>query len=219
MTKKTLCLFDLDGVLLDSETNLSWLETAIKKTLNHFKIKNYDEYVSHLHFNNIKQFNDCCLNLGIDPEIFWPVRNTNYIDEKMKAMMQGTIKPFDDVDDIYQLQHQYQIGIISNSPQEIVDGFVSLFDYTDLFSVNIGRGNTLWDIEHLKPDPYLYDKVRIRTEAEAFIYIGDRESDREFAQKTDMIYYHLQRFSNDSDGYRTLTEIILDLKDNKKKKD
>ena len=217
MTNKPLCLFDLDGVLLDSETNFSWLENAIKKTLEHFKIRNNDGKISQLHFNNITQFNDFCLNLGIAPEVLWPVRNTFYINEKMKAMREGTITPFDDVNDIYQLQNQYKIGIISNSPQEIVDGFVTIFNYTDLFTYNFGRGNTLWDIEHLKPDPYLYNKVKIYTLAIEIIYVGDRESDRKFAQKTGMIYYHLQRFDNNSNGYRTITEIVSDLKNNKKK--
>jgi len=208
MVEKSLCLFDLDGVLLDSETNLSWLETSIKKTLNRFNITLTDTNLMNLHFKDIKQFKNCCLNLGIDPEVLWPVRNNYYILEKMKAMKDGIIKPFSDVKEIYQLKHHYQLGIISNSPQIVVDGFVSIFDFSDLFSINIGRGNTYWDIEHLKPDPYLYDQVKIYTSVDLIIYIGDRESDREFAQRTDMRYYHLDRFKHQSNGYKTLSEII-----------
>lgn len=216
MTKEKLCLFDLDGVLLDSETDISWLESAIKKTLEHFKVQDIDENLECFHFKNINRFNECCRNLGIDPEVLWPVRNTFYINEKMKAMRQGVIKPFEDVNDIYQLQHHFQLGIISNSPQEIVDGFVTIFNYTDLFTVNIGRGNTLWDIAHLKPDPYLYDRVKIHTKVNEIIYVGDRETDREFAQRTEMMYYHLQRINSKSGEYKSLTDIVSNLKSNGK---
>jgi phosphoglycolate phosphatase len=212
MIRNTLCLFDLDGVLLDSETNISWLETSIKKTLNHFKIPITNINLKKFYIKNIQQFKQSCLNLGIDPDVFWPIRNNYYIDEKIKAMQQGLIKPFSDIKEIYHIKNQFQLGIISNSPQIIVDSFVDIFNFSDLFSINIGRGDTIWDIEHLKPDPYLYELVKTHTNADKIIYVGDRESDREFAIKTDMSYFHLDRFNNPSNGFNNLAEIIQTLK-------
>jgi FMN phosphatase YigB (HAD superfamily) len=109
----------------------------------------------------------------------------------------------------------YTIGIISNSPQIIVDSFVSMFGFSDLFSLNIGRGNTFWDIEHIKPDPYLFSLLENIISVENITYIGDMESDRIFAERNNMNYFHLDRDNNHKHGYGSLSEIVKALENGK----
>ena len=208
MSNTPLLLFDLDGVLLDSESDVSWLERSIQKTLAHFHIPFTDENMSHLHFENVEKFREISKNLGIDQEVLWPIRNKYYTDEKLYAMKQRIIKPFQDVPLIYQLKDNFIFGIISNSPQIIVDFFVSEFCYSDLFSINIGRGNTIWDIEHLKPDLFLFTKIKRQIDTIEFLYVCDRESDREFAKRANMKYYHLNREFKESGSFSNFSELV-----------
>jgi len=208
MSNTPLLLFDLDGVLLDSESDVSWLEISIQKTLSHFHIPFTDENMSHLHFENVEKFREISKNLGIDQEVLWPIRNKYYIDEKLYAMKQRIIQPFQDVQSIYQLKDNFIFGIISNSPQIIVDFFVSEFGFSDLFSINIGRGNTIWDIEHLKPDLFLFTKIKKQNDTIEFLYVGDRESDREFAKMANMKYYHLNREFKEPGSFSNFSELV-----------
>jgi phosphoglycolate phosphatase len=123
-------------------------------------------------------------------------------------MKQRVVAPFNDVKVLYEIKDFFIMGIISNSPQEVVNFFVSEFDFSDLFKINIGRGNSIWDIEHLKPDPYLFSKLKQRKENNQVYYIGDRESDREFAKRTGMIYYNLIRGVNHSNSFQNLRELV-----------
>jgi len=208
MSIASIILFDLDGVLLDSESDVSWLERSIKKTLTHFQVPLTEENMSHLHFENIKKFREISKNLKIDPEVLWPIRNKFYTDDKLHAMKQKIIKPFSDVQELYKLKKKFKLGIISNSPQSIVDFFVSEFAYSNLFSFNIGRGNAIWDIEHLKPDVFLFKKIEKQIHKMKVSYVGDRESDREFAKKSNMTYYHVNRIVKSSDSFSDLSELV-----------
>ena len=206
MLNTSLLLFDLDGVLLDSESDVSWLERSIKKTLTHFHIPLTDENMSHLHFENVEKFREISKNLGIDQEVLWQIRNKYYTDEKLYAMKQRIIQPFQDVPLLYQLKDNFIFGIISNSPQIIVDFFVLEFGFSDLFSINIGRGNTIWDIEHLKPDLFLFTKIKKQIDTIEFLYVGDRESDRVFAKRANMKYCHLNREVKESDSFSNFSD-------------
>ena len=208
MTIKPVLFCDLDGVLLDSESNLIWLIRSIKKTLSHFHIPLTDEHLANLHFQNIGAFKEVSKQLCIDPNVLWPIRNQYYTKEKLTAMKQRIINPFSDINVLYQLKNDFRLGIISNSPQSVVDFFVSEYGFTDLFSINIGRGSTMWDIEHLKPDIYLFTKAKSLIDTDQLFYIGDRETDRIFAQKAGMRYYHLNREKQQENSYSSLKEIV-----------
>jgi phosphoglycolate phosphatase len=193
MKRKCIITFDLDGVLLDSETNISWMQASIQKTLAYFHIPQTEENMQFLHFDNVKQFKKISRILGLNPSEFWPIRNNIYTIEKANAIKEHSIGPFKDVFHLFELRKRFDLGIISNSPQSIVDLFIQEFHFQELFTYPIGRGDTLWDIEHMKPHRFLFDQLKQKVSAEKWIYIGDRESDRVFAEKTGMGYIHLQR--------------------------
>ncbi|MDG6218978.1 MAG: HAD hydrolase-like protein [Candidatus Thermoplasmatota archaeon] len=201
-------VFDLDGVLLDSESDLSWLTRAAERTLHHFNIKDPLKYIECLYSKNVVRFEEMSKRIGIDPMVLWPIRNRLYTEEKIKGMRNQTIKPFSDITTLYRLNGDYEFSIISNSPQSVVDFFIDHFGYADLFSFGIGRGDTIQDILHMKPHPFLFDRFKEKTSAKRFVYIGDQESDRVFAKNTGMKFYLIDRIRKQHDGFLSLDDLV-----------
>ena len=201
-------VFDLDGVLLDSESDLTWLYESLKKTLEHHGIESSEENLTKIHSKNVHRFNKMCMELDIGAEELWETRSRNYLKEKIKAMKNGMIKPFSDVDCLYELKGKYGMSIVSNSPQEIVDLFIEEFNYTDLFDCGIGRGTELADLKQLKPNSYLLERLKEEIQEGKLIYIGDCENDRKFAENTGMKFIFLSRVENKKEGFDTLDKIV-----------
>ncbi len=77
--------FDLDDVLLDTESNLDWLYRAFRKTLAEYGINSLQENLQKIHSKNLHRFDRVSKELGIQSEELWETRNRNYIEEKIKA--------------------------------------------------------------------------------------------------------------------------------------
>ncbi len=204
-------LFDLDGVLLDSESDLSWLKRALSKTLKEFDIKDTEENRCKLYPKKVKNFKEKCKDFNVNPENLWRARNENYIKENINAMEDGVIKPFPEVKSLYNL-NKHELGIISNSPQRVLDKFIEQFDYNDLFKAWVGRGSNLEDLKYIKPNTYLFEMIKQEIGKGEFIYIGDTENDRRFAKNIGIEFLHLTRSNS---GYKSLNEIIDYLEENK----
>lgn len=201
-------VFDLDGVLLDSESDLTWLDIALEKTLEHLGIGASEENLMKIHSKNVHRFNEMSIKLGVEAENLWETRNREYIEEKIRAMKNGMIKPFSDVDCLYELKGRYGLSIISNSPQEIVDLFIEEYNFEDLFDCGIGRGASLADLKKIKPNSHLLERLKERIQEEKLIYIGDSENDRKFAKNTGMRFMFLSRKETKRDEFDTLDKIV-----------
>lgn len=209
MKSKLRVMFDLDGVLLESEEDLTWLERALSKTLRVFGIEDTEENLKKLYPGKLRNFREEVKDLSVGPKELWRKRNANYIEEKVRAMKKGEIKPYPDVSALYQLKDPFLLGIITNSPQEVVDAFVEEFQYEDLFVAWIGRGSRLPDLQKIKPNPYLFKRIREEVGNGQFVYVGDREVDQEFAENTGMEFLPLTRNRN---SFKNLEEIVKYLK-------
>jgi phosphoglycolate phosphatase len=207
MNESCAAIFDLDGVLLDSESDLSWLQTASEKTLAHFNI-DIEEYADLLYSKHVPNFLEVSKRMGINPIELWPVRNRIYTEEKLKAMKERIITPFSDMASLYDLQPFFELGIVSNSPQSVVDYFIQGYGYEDLFQFGIGRGDGLEDIQRMKPHPFLFSKIKTRINAACIFYIGDTDTDRLFAERTGMSYLPLDRTIGTPMSYSTLDQIV-----------
>jgi phosphoglycolate phosphatase len=191
-------IFDLDGVLLDSETDLSWLTDALERTLGEFDVPATDEAITALGPTRVRDFESVAEAFGVDTETLWEVRNRNYLAAKVRAIEEGSLRPFPDVERLRDLRPRHDLHVISNSPQEVVETFVVRYDLDDLFEVRVGRGSALDDLSRLKPDEYLFERFAAEVEAvegdgEAYLYVGDSESDWEFARNVGIPYVHVIR--------------------------
>jgi phosphoglycolate phosphatase len=197
--------FDLDGVLLDSETDRGWLDRALAAALEELGLDPSDGVLAELYPPSVDRIEAVAGELGVPAERLWRVRNAHYVRGKLAAIESGALEPFADVDALYELAADHQLHVISNSPGRVVEAFVDTYGYDDLFEVCIGRGEELEDLERLKPDPYLYHRLLDRLEGTApDVYVGDTETDRAFARATEMRFVHLTR---DERGVRTLRSL------------
>lgn len=187
-------VFDLDGVLLDSESDLSWLHRALSQTLRSIGLPDTEENRSRLYPTDLAEFEGIAEQVGIEPEELWRERDQHYTRTKLAAMERGELAPFSDIESLSSLGSDHELHVISNSPQAVVDSFVTIADLEQAIEITIGRGTTLDALDRLKPDPHPYERLveKIGREGQ-FVYVGDTETDRQFAANTGMYFIHLTR--------------------------
>lgn len=202
-------IFDLDGVLLDSESDMTWMKQALADTLQSFNIQPTDENINKLDRKNLTQFPDIATYFNLNVEELWKVRNFFYTKRKIEAINTKKIRPFPDVNAICSLHSKAELAILSNSPQEVVEAFLDRFDLEEIFSAGVGRSSKYEDIFRLKPHPLLWSRLRPLLSGDILFYVGDRISDKIFAKKMKMNFFGLNRYHTEfDDGYSSLHEII-----------
>ena len=185
--------FDMDGVLLDSTTDRSWLDRALDRTLRAFDLEPTPERRRRLSHRNLRNFEAVATELGVPAESLWKRRHEEYVTAKTAAIEEGTIGPFADIDELRQLAETVPISIVSNSPQAVVDTFVETTALDPVVEQAIGRGDTLAAIEEMKPARAFYDRLDAQVGADRYVYVGDGQTDALFAQRTGMEFVHLDR--------------------------
>lgn len=201
--------FDLDGVLLDSESDLGWLERALEAAVRELDVEPTAGLRSRLYPPTVDRVRELADEVGVTPERLWAVRNAHYVRVKVAAIESGELAPFDDVDVLESLAADHRLHILSNSPQAVVEAFVATNGYGSLFDVRLGRGEALEDLHRLKPHPHLYDRLRERVSLDGTTtYVGDTETDRRFAERTGMHYVHLPRDGTGLGGLGALPALL-----------
>ncbi|MFB6124437.1 MAG: HAD family hydrolase [Halanaeroarchaeum sp.] len=186
-------VFDLDGVLLDSESDLSWLDRGLDGALSECGVAATAENRARLFPPTRERLTDLAAEVGVSVETCWEIRNRHYTEAKLAAIRSGAIGPYPNVDVIAEMAGRYPLAIVSNSPQAVVDAFVEQAGLAEHFEYTVGRGTTLADVERLKPHPHLYERLHAHTAADDYVYVGDEDSDGEFASATGMAFVHLDR--------------------------
>ncbi|APE95289.1 HAD family hydrolase [Halodesulfurarchaeum formicicum] len=201
-------VFDMDGVLLDSQAELGWLDRALDETLQAFDIEPTPERRELLYPPNLRNFEQAAKDLGVPPAELWPVRHRHYVQEKERALKTGQIVPFPDIQQVHTLAQEHPVSIISNSPESIVETFVAVADLDAVVAHWIGRGDDLETIERMKPDPAFYEDLVDRAGPDEYVYVGDTSSDALFAQRTGMDFVHLDRSGGQVSSLAGAIELI-----------
>lgn len=202
-------VFDLDGVLLDSENDLRWLDNAINKTLEEIGLAKTPCNMEKLYPGNIRNYLSSLKDSGIDYRPVWEIRNRNYTEEKIKWIRKGRLKPFSDVEELYRLRPYFDLSIISNSPQAVVDAFIETNNYADLFEAGVGRGSTYEALKYIKPHSYLYKILKEKVGGGNFTYVGDTETDREFTKRVGVNFLYLNRDGGAFTGLDVLIDYVM----------
>ncbi|WP_181685734.1 HAD family hydrolase [Halorhabdus salina] len=196
--------FDLDGVLLDSAADLSWLDRGLDDALAELGIAQIEANRQQLYPAAVADLQSVAADFGVDPDRLWEVRTRNYTQAKVEAIRTGEITPYDDLAALDRVTDE-TLFCVSNSPQAVLDAFLETTDLTDQFAVAVGRGQSRAALAQLKPDPAMFDPVADALGDSEYVYVGDRDSDREFAARTGMNYVHLDRRE------RTLNDAVDDI--------
>ncbi len=173
--------FDMDGVIIDSDdfTPEGWIVEAFMKTLRDFGIPATEENAKRLYISNLRRDGDeFCAQFGIpDIETLWAQRERNYLNGKLTAIASGRVAPFPDIDVLESLAREYPLGIVSNSPQEIVDLVVKKFSLDRLFRVWLGRGHRWDELATAKPAPDMLRRMLAVIGVDRGYFIGDQQDD------------------------------------------
>jgi HAD superfamily hydrolase (TIGR01549 family) len=195
--------FDMDGVILDSDTFTegSWIVEAFRKTLRDLNIPETEENARALYVNNLRVNADAfCQRFGIrDPAVLWRRREENYITLKLAALETGEIALFPDVKTLEGLAKTYALGIVSNSPQIVVDRVVSRFLLDRIFGACIGRGSAFEDLPLTKPAPHLLERLKRELKTTQGYYVGDQPEDMEAARAASLRPIWIVRGGNGGD--------------------
>ncbi len=186
--KDKYVIFDLDGVLLDSESDLEWLNRALERALEELGVPSTEGNLKKLYPGGLDEFEDSVSDFPGTPEEVWRVRDEYYVEEKVSMIEKGELKPFDDVFYLEKLKPEYSLGVISNSPAEVVDRFLRKYGLIGLFEVWVGRGSELEDLKKIKPDPYFFGEIKRNMGKGQYWYVGDSESDAEFAENAESTF-------------------------------
>lgn len=186
-------VFDLDGVLLDSESDLRWLHRSLDATLTDYDIEPTDRNRSMLSPRNIHEFERSATELGVPVRELWDTRNEYYVEEKTRAIRSGEIGPYPDLEALFDIVRHHPISIISNSPLKVVEKFVETADLGSIIQYRIGRGNDLEAIERLKPASDFFEELHEQAGADEYVYVGDSADDARFADRTGMEFIALNR--------------------------
>lgn len=186
-------VFDMDGVLLDSTSDLRWLHRALDETLRTFDIEVTQEARELLYPTNLRDFDHAAEELGVASAELWPVRHRAYVREKNAAIRDGSIGPFSDIDELALLAEDATISIVSNSPETVVETFVETAGLQSVIEYAIGRGPDRAAVEDMKPATTFFERLDAMAEETPAVYVGDASSDALFAQRTGMAFLHLDR--------------------------
>ncbi len=207
---KCLLGFDMDGVIVDSDdfTPGGWIVEAFMKTLRDFGIPETEENGRALYIINLLRDGDAfCQRHGIPGlETLWARREENYMAGKLAALEDGRITLFPDVSSLVRLTGTYRLGIVSNSPQPIVDRVVDRFSLDRIFRAWIGRGSSLAALRHAKPAPDLLERMKEALGARAGYYVGDQPEDAQAARAASLTPILLSR-NGASGDIQALTEL------------
>ena len=205
-------IFDLDGVLLDSESEMTWMKKALEDTLNYFNIQVTEDNLTKLDRKNLSKFPEVASFFNINEQDLWRMRNYYYTKRKIEAIQTEQISPFSDVSAVYQLVNSSELAILSNSPQEVVDVFLKKFNLENIFTAGVGRSDKYEDIFKLKPHPLLWKKLKPLLFGNTIFYVGDRATDKIFAEKMNMKFFGLNRYQDIfNPGYSSLHEIVNEI--------
>lgn len=192
-------IFDLDGLLLDSESDYTWLNQALDETLTSLGLPATDSYRSSLYPVNEPEFSNLAREVGLSPEALWDRRDANYCRIKREWIESQKLTPFPFVDILYELRPGHDLHIISNSPQAIVEAFVTSFEYSDLFTHAIGRSSDYTALDALKPAPDFFHDLQAKRSStkDQYVYVGHSETDEKFASNVDIPYVSVNRSQDD----------------------
>ena len=179
MKKYKTILFDLDGTLLDTITDIT---NSINNTLIKYNFdKKYttDDVCRFIGDGAIKLINRVLSRLNVSKDLeeaFFKDYCKTY-----SAHRYDLTKPFDGIINVINelIKKDYRLGIISNKPHNDTLGVVNLY-FKDMFDIVYGKQDGV----PTKPNPEIFNliKDKYNINEEETLYIGDMKVDIEFAK-------------------------------------
>jgi HAD superfamily hydrolase (TIGR01549 family) len=116
-----------------------------------------------------------CDAYGLDPEVFFPLRDSHSSQHQQAEVRAGRKTLYDDFEAVHALDHP--LGIVSSNQQETVDFLLDHFDIDHLFETAYGREPTPESLRRKKPNTHYLERALSDLDADSALYVGDSETD------------------------------------------
>ncbi|ESS07408.1 MAG: haloacid dehalogenase family protein [uncultured archaeon A07HB70] len=204
-------LFDMDGVILTGRGNDPVVhERALADTLADYGLTVPKPRRAALSgYEYTEAFVDACHAVGVAPEPFYTAReihSARRIADRLEAGVRG-VAP--DVDALATLADDYELALVSNNYNRAVETAVDHHGL-DVFAVARGREPGVTGFGRRKPDPYYLRETLDRLDADAGLYVGDRETDLLAADRAGLDGVFLRREHNAEAELETEPAAVID---------
>lgn len=198
-------VFDYDGVLMEP-TPLDVLQDAVRSAFEEAGVDPGDDHVEDLAISvQYDRFLETCDHYGLDPNEFWHARDTAFTDHQTALLEGGGKRLYDDhlaINDI-----TVPRGIVSSNQQATLEHHLVHSGIDHLFHAVHGREPHPDSIRKKKPNPHYIHEALNALDADAALYVGDRDSDVEAAHNAGIDSAYIHRDHNEGPGMEPTHEV------------
>jgi HAD superfamily hydrolase (TIGR01549 family) len=204
-------LFDMDGVILTGrESDPVVHERALDDALTDYGLTvSQPQRTALSGYEYTEAFADACRAAGVAPEPFYTAREVHSarrIAARIEAGVRG-VAPGADV--LATLADEHELALVSNNYHRAVETAVDHHGL-DAFAVCRGREPGVTGFRRRKPNSYYLRETLDRLDADAGLYVGDRETDLLAAERAGLEGVFLRREHNAEAELGTEPAAVID---------
>lgn len=204
-------LFDMDGVILAGRGSDPIVhDRALDDTLTDYGLTVPESQRSALAgYEYTESFIDACRAVGVAPEPFYTAREVHSARRIADRIVAGIRGLTSGVEALAPLADEYELALVSNNYHRVVETVVDHHDL-DMFTAVRGREPGVTGFRRRKPEPYYLRETISRLDADAGLYIGDRETDLEAASRAGLDGVFLRREHNATEALAAEPAAVID---------
>lgn len=169
-------VFDNDGVLVHPTAD-GVLRRAVRRAYEDFGVDPGEDVVAAAVSGDPGRIREACATAGIDPDSFWPERESQAARLQRAEMETGDKPAYDDVAALAGLDRP--LGVVSNNQHETVEAVLTVHGLADLFATAYGREPSLTGLARKKPESHYVERAfaDLGVDPADGLYVGDSEVD------------------------------------------
>lgn len=192
-------LLDMDGVLLRGRaTEPEVYARAADRVIEELSLSPSDTQRELLRQHRCdEEIDSVCESLGVSLETFWRRKEAHASRIEKRRLIEGERSPFEDVEAVFELARNRQVGVVSNNRHETVEFVSEYLGFDEVFEYVRGRDPTVDGFRQLrKPNPHYILEALDHLDRSDGWYVGDRAKDMLAADRAGLHGIFLRRSFN-----------------------
>lgn len=209
-------LFDNDGVLLDvTPVGKERYLRAISRAFEAFgATPDREDLRCFVGGEDLDEIAERCDRLDVPFREFWACKERAVVELLRRLADSGELALYDDVEALHSLSDEYELGVVSNAQQAILDHVFDQSGLDQLFAVVVGREPTVRSARRAKPEPDFVERALDELGTRNALYVGDSRIDVTAANRAGVDAAFLRRHprgDSPPDSGAVLIESLYDL--------